>query len=265
MEQHPIPRQITSFEFKLIGFMTLRQFLYLVVFIPLGLVTYFLFPIPFLNIILGVLVSALGVFIAFFPIYDRPVDVWIKNLIKKLTKPTQYFFSKNNPPIYFLSDLVFVSDPHRTASHIESKEKLAAYLAQKKTQDDQLKKNIKHKQLINSLFKRTTTAVSSTNKVSLPKKKIGGEKLPFFFGYVKNHQSTPLSNILIYVKDKNGQVVRLLKTNPYGAFATFNQLPPDEYFFEVKDPNSHYFFDRMKMKINNINQQPIEIISKELI
>src|SRR5438270_526220 len=34
MEQHAIPRQITSFEFKLIGFMTLKQFLYLLVFLP---------------------------------------------------------------------------------------------------------------------------------------------------------------------------------------------------------------------------------------
>jgi len=46
MEQHAVPRQITTFEFKLIGFMTLRQFIYLLVFIPLGVVVYFLFPIP---------------------------------------------------------------------------------------------------------------------------------------------------------------------------------------------------------------------------
>ena len=61
MEQHPIPRQITSFEFKLIGFMTLKEFLYVVIFAPLGYIVYSLFPIPFLNIILGLAVGFFAV------------------------------------------------------------------------------------------------------------------------------------------------------------------------------------------------------------
>ena len=62
MEQHAIPRQITSFEFKLIGFMTLKQFLYLVIFAPIGYIVYVLFPIPLLNIILGIVVGGMGAF-----------------------------------------------------------------------------------------------------------------------------------------------------------------------------------------------------------
>src|SRR4030042_3317220 len=128
MEQHSVPRQITTFEFKLIGFMTLRQFIYLLVFIPMGIVVYYLFPIPILNLILAVLVGSLGLIFAFVPIYDRPVDVWLKNLYKRLTKPTQFLYKKTNAPIYFLNTLFFVSDPHRTTTHIESQEKLNAYL-----------------------------------------------------------------------------------------------------------------------------------------
>jgi F-type H+-transporting ATPase subunit alpha len=52
MEQHPIPRQITTFEFKLIGFMTLKQFLYILISIPAGFVVYKVFPIPILNIVM---------------------------------------------------------------------------------------------------------------------------------------------------------------------------------------------------------------------
>jgi hypothetical protein len=59
MEQgHPIPRQITTFEFKLIGFLTLRQFIYLVIFIPAGYLTFILFPIPLLNILFGILIAS---------------------------------------------------------------------------------------------------------------------------------------------------------------------------------------------------------------
>src|SRR3989344_5778848 len=88
MEQHPMPRQITTFEFKLIGFLTLKQFIYLVLFIPLGFIAYKLIAIPLLNILIAALVAGLGVAFAFVPINDRPLDVWIKNLTKRLTSAT---------------------------------------------------------------------------------------------------------------------------------------------------------------------------------
>ena len=105
MEQHPIPRQITSFEFKLIGFMTLKEFLYVVIFAPLGYIVYTLFPIPFLNIILGLAVGLMGFVFAFVPINDRPLEVWIRNFWRRLNSPTQYFYHKNNPPLSIFQDL----------------------------------------------------------------------------------------------------------------------------------------------------------------
>src|SRR3989338_8504609 len=124
MEQHPMPRQITSFEFKLIGFLTLKQFIYLVIFIPMGYIALKLVPIPLLNIIVAALIGGLGVAFAFVPVNDRPLDVWIKNFSKRITSPTQYAYRKKNPAIYFLKDLFFVSDPHHVMAHIESQEKL---------------------------------------------------------------------------------------------------------------------------------------------
>lgn len=129
MEQHPVPRQITTFEFKLIGFLTIKQFIYIIVFIPIGFIVYSLFPIPILNILLGIIVGGFGFALALLPINDRPLDVWVKNLFKRLTSPTQYVFHKQNQPIYFFNNLYFVDDPHRVMTHIESQEKLAAYLA----------------------------------------------------------------------------------------------------------------------------------------
>ena len=98
MEQHPIPRQITTFEFKLIGFLTLHQFMYLIVFLPLGYIVYRIFPIPLLNMVTGAFVAALGGAFAFLPVNERPLDVWIRNLFKRLTSPTQYMFHKENKP-----------------------------------------------------------------------------------------------------------------------------------------------------------------------
>jgi hypothetical protein len=175
-EQHPIPRQITTFEFKLIGFMTLKQFLYLLVFTPMGFVAFKLFPIPIVNILVGIGVALIGVALAFLPINERPLDVWLKNLYKRLTSPTQYIFQKDNKPLYFLEDLYFLADPHRVVSHIESKEKLALYL-----QKAQPKKPVavNKKVQIQSLLRQPTHQVRPGQAAVQPQQKVVYQKPPF--------------------------------------------------------------------------------------
>lgn len=268
MEQHPIPRQITTFEFKLIGFMTLRQFLYLAIFFPLGFVVFRLFPIPLINILLGVVVVVFGLALAFLPINDRPLEVWIRNLIKRLNSPTQYFYHKANPPISIFQNLYFVSDPHRVLAHIESQQKLSAYLA-------------KTNQVMASSRKTPAAApaIAAAPAVAVPSPSAAQPQLqvqpqvnlntnprqPFLIGTVKNNKQIPLPGILIYIKDQNSNPLRLLKTNPHGIFATYNPLPSSEYFFEIKDPKEVYFFDTIKLKVDGGNSSPLEFYSKELL
>ena len=275
MEQgHPIPRQITTFEFKLIGFLTLRQFIYLIIFIPAGYLTFVLFPIPLLNIFLGIVIGAIGPALAFLPINDRPLEVWIKNLIKRLTSPTQYFYKKQNQPLYFLQDLFFVADPHRVTAHIQSQKMLNQYLAQKQSQPNQTLNQ--QKQQINQLLssppsllsikkEKLVTESSSTQVINTSIPSPSSPKKPFLTGVVKNNKMIPLSGVLIYIKDQNGKTLRLLKTNPHGVFATFNPLPDGEYLFELKDPQGGYFFDTMKLNVESKNQKPLEFFSKELL
>jgi len=277
-----MPRQITSFEFKLIGFLTLKQFIYLVVFIPLGFIVFKLISIPVLNILFALAIGGIGVAFAFIPVNDRPLDVWVKNFFKRITSPTQYVYHKKNPPIYFLKNLFFITDPHRVMTHIESQEKLAVYLANNKPQ---VKDTAAKKKNIISLFQKPSASlkpqaksISTTGITSAAADKPApagqAEKAqppstvvrkPFFSGVVKNHRLIPLPGILIYVKNDNGGVIRLLKTNPHGVFATFNPLTPKEYLFEFKDPKNTYFFDTMSLKLEEANPKPLEFFSKELI
>jgi hypothetical protein len=164
MDGHPIPRQITTFEFKLIGFMTLRQFLYLVVTLPLAYAVIQVFPIPLLNILLGVLIATAGIVTAFMPIQDRTLDVWIKNIWKRLQQPTQYYYHKHNDALYFLRDLYFLADPHHMLAHIESKEKLSQYLAMTKQRP---KVNYQKKQ-VNALIHTPTPVLQTSTQPVLP-------------------------------------------------------------------------------------------------
>jgi hypothetical protein len=49
MDLHPIPRQITTFEFKLIGFMTVKQFGYVLLAGVVGYLFFLAIPIQILN------------------------------------------------------------------------------------------------------------------------------------------------------------------------------------------------------------------------
>ncbi|MBI2641512.1 carboxypeptidase regulatory-like domain-containing protein, partial [Candidatus Roizmanbacteria bacterium] len=216
--------------------------------------------------------AGLGLAFAFLPINDRPLDVWIRNLVKRLTSPTQYKYHKQNLPVYFLSNLYFVDDPHRVLTHVESREKLAHYLSktQPKNKADPKKNEISlllrkpNEALVQSKPKKHPVIPVIQPSLSQQQQPASHQQ-PFFTGVVKNHKTIPLPGILIYVKGGDNQVVRLLKTNPHGVFATFNLLPSGEYTFEFKDPRNTYFFDTMKVKIDEVNQKPLEFYSRELI
>jgi len=243
------------------------------VFIPIGFIVYYVFPIPLLNILLGIATGAIGFAFAFLPINDRPMDVWIINFIKSLTSPTQYFYHKNNEPLYFIKNLYFVTDPHRVIAHVEAQEKLASYLSAKTPAvSGNQKKQAVHNLLgaKQETIQPTQATMQQINPQPQPVSATGPlprtvAKSPFLTGVIKNHKLIPIPGVLVYVKDEKGSVLRLLKSNPHGVFATFNPLPSAEYSFEVKDPNNSYIFDTMKIKIDPQNQKPLEIYSKELL
>ena len=224
-----------------------------------------------LNILLGSIVALIGVVFAFVPINDRPMEVWVRNLIKRLTSPTQYFFKKQNLAIYFLKNLVFTDDPHRVMSHIDSQQKLSKYINNKTPVNNQ-----NRKREINNLFTDSfSSLLSKKNKpqpslIKTPPSIINLQqsniKVPFLTGSIKNYRQTALTGILVYIKKgPTGDPIRILKTNSHGVFATYNPLSPSDYFFENKDPKGNFFFDTMKIKVENVNEKPIEISSKELI
>ncbi len=271
MEQHPIPRQITTFEFKLIGFMTLKQFLYLVVFCPIGYIAANLIPIPVVNILIGLLIGGIGAAFAFIPIMDRPLDVWLKNMFKRLNSPTQFFYRKKNDSVYFLKDLYFIHDPHITLAHVESREKLHQYLQTQKKDAPKPENRDKQKTHIDDLLHqnlqlpKTVTGTQPHQGTVMNANAESIVKQPFVSGVVKNRKQIPIPGILVTIKDQNGQQLRILKTNPYGIFATYSPLPEGDYIFEVADPNGNYFFDTMNVHINPKDQKPIVFYSKEIL
>jgi len=99
MEQHPVPQNVTTFQFRLIGDMTIKQFGYLAGGAIVGYICYKL-PLPALfTWPLAALAGLTGAGLAFMPIEDRPMDVWILSFIKSIYSPTEYVWRKD-PVVY---------------------------------------------------------------------------------------------------------------------------------------------------------------------
>jgi len=94
IQQHPLPQDITSYRFRLIGDMTIKQFASLGICIVLAIIVYSI-PLPFFfkyPIVFAFLV--LGVGMAFIPVQGRSLDIWIIAFIKSIYSPTQYTWKR---------------------------------------------------------------------------------------------------------------------------------------------------------------------------
>ncbi|MFZ5365826.1 MAG: hypothetical protein ACOZBZ_00855 [Patescibacteria group bacterium] len=102
MEQHPVPQQISSYEFRLVGDMTLKQFFQLaggvviaLIIYASGLPSYFKWP-------LIIFFGCLGAAMAFLPFEERPLQTWIIAFFKAVYSPTQFLWQKKPKKPEFL-------------------------------------------------------------------------------------------------------------------------------------------------------------------
>src|SRR5437868_2166074 len=105
MDQHPIPQNVTGFQFKLIGAMTVKQFGYVAGGVIAAAIIYYV-PIHgifaiFLKIILIPLFGASGPILAFIPVDGRPIDIMAGNFMKALFSPNQYIYHKSDKRFSF--------------------------------------------------------------------------------------------------------------------------------------------------------------------
>lgn len=97
MEQHPVPQNVTTFQFRLIGDMTIKQFGYLAAGAILAYISFKL-PLPFfLNWVLAGVFGLGGFGFAFVPVEERPMDVWFFSFLKSIYSPTQFLWQKSPP------------------------------------------------------------------------------------------------------------------------------------------------------------------------
>lgn len=367
MDNHPIPQDVSHFQFKLIGDMTIKQFAYLAV----GIILAWLFlslPIFFIiKFFLVVFFAGTGAILAFIPIEGRPADTMILYFIKALFSPNQYIYHKQAPdagiisgaqtthvtkeredhpkdvakpahetvmlealPAAFTTPVATpsvynpqtkVAAPAPTqapipqveqpqieeknlssqaevvakeialakeaelkqagAKAVEAHEKtlelekeLHQILSQKQDLEKQLislqQQLAKKREQVFTPSQATDVPQTTQRVKKIPKTMTTNVGLPFapdvpnlVMGIVKDPRGNVLPNILIEVKDKDGNPVRAFKTNPLGQFASATPLVSGLYTISFEDPKGANKFDAIEVDANGDVLLPFEVISED--
>lgn len=356
MDNHPIPQDITGFQFKLIGEMTIKQFAYLASGVVLGFLVYLL-PISFfITLPFAIFSSLFGIGLAFFPVFGRPMDVMILQFIKALLKPTQFVYQKTGKPLFLPTPIIHaqknipvkqgeVQTKFVTQSAIRPKNKLdnkentffekvkiisvrpvneqkkepeekkeealgqqavslekeleitkkdEASLPQQSLsqtvthqkvlelerqlkevlgQKDKLREELLslQKTLDSQRQKTLTPSVASLPNQPEPKPQAQNVKqvpLPFapqvpnlVGGILKDSRGNPLPNMLVEVKDQEGNPVRAFKTNGLGQFISSTPLLNGTYTIAFEDPKAQHRFDAIQFSAKGEIILPIEVTS----
>lgn len=391
MENHPIPQDVTGFQFKLIGDMTIKQFAYLITGVIMAWIFFSLPVTDFIRVPLALFFGLFGASLAFLPIEGRPMDVMIGNFIKAISSPTQYVYRKTGFPVWsqvpsyrktlqgpssqtvkpqprvFLQTAINIpkndldkkelsffqslfGPPNVSSSQVpqntqgetpviitmhddakkeepkkasiaantqaepstenvlqekaalleqqlqiakeqeanlqkqavptnaihektlELEKQLEAVLAQKEQLTGQL---INLQQKLDQQKKQfftpgvvTSPKIETKNVKSIPRpmgKSVGLPLTPdvpnLITGIVKNPRNMPLPNILVEVKDNEGNPVRAFKTNSLGQFASATPLLNGTYTMEFEDPKGENKFDFIEIKAVGEIILPIEVVS----
>src|SRR5260221_3816627 len=100
-EQHPVPQNISSYQFHLVGDMTLKPFLELGAGVVVGVIFYAT-GLPGLIKWPVILFSAgSGAALAVVPFEERPLERWIIAFFRSVYSPTLFYWRKQEEVKYF--------------------------------------------------------------------------------------------------------------------------------------------------------------------
>ena len=324
-QSHPIPQDVTGFQFRLIGDMTVKQFAYLA---GPAFAAWVFFQLPFpllIKVPVSLVLGGIGASLAFLPIAGRPMDVMIINFIKALFKSTLYIYKKrgmiNTAPTIGLSyQKPNVYSPPAPAQHVMENPVFQQVLKKPKTQQEEdedskrkavvLEKNTEQKQAASGIENQLQAALAQkellTKQLIALQQRLDIQKKNFFIptvakaplddkakpkiqtqnvrqvpkslgknlglptapeapnvitGIIKDPRGNPLGNILVEIKDAEGNPVRAFKTNGVGRFASATPLTNGVYTISFEDPKGENKFDAVEFTVKGEVILPLEVIS----
>ncbi|KKS87749.1 MAG: hypothetical protein UV62_C0028G0009 [Parcubacteria group bacterium GW2011_GWC1_43_11] len=283
MDQHPVPQNISSYEFRLVGDMTLKQFFQLAGGVIGGVIIYRL-PLPFfLKYPLAGLSILLGVMLAFVPVSGRPFSQWIVAFIRAVYSPTEYQWVENTQPpepVPQTTSTLPLSRPS-TLDMIESQ--LIARFSQIFTNPSTLFSPLPSAQSANSAYSAKSadsaqsplpeniplspTPLTSIIQPQVPTSNVqrpastsslpAPERPNLLAGQVLDPAGLYLEGVILELSDATGLPVRALRTNKLGQFMTATPLASGSYTLSAEKEG--FTFPPLSLQVENRIISPITI------
>ena len=293
MEQHPIPQQITSYEFKLVGDMTIRQFGKAAGGIILALIINSTQLIFFIKWPLILFFAAGGLALAFVPFQDRPLETWVFAFIKSIYSPTIFLWKKRPDPNWLEIDrnkrIEILNDDKDDDLPQKDSTKIAEFIASlptvKVVEEGTLASDFKKEALERAARAQKDTNLTTATAKTESTEKVGQKadlnlkttreqatgqvqfgtipmpdppEIPnVIVGMVTDQRGKIVEEAIIEIQDVEGNSVRVLKTNSLGQFKTATQLAKGTYLIIPEKDGLH--FDKVNVEMAGSIMQPIKI------
>lgn len=284
---------MSSYEFHLVGDMTLRQFAKLAAGLAVAFVFYTL-PLPsYFKWPLVLLFAFLGVALAFIPIQERPLEVWLISFLRAIYSPTEYVFRKMPTLPEFLAE----EGPKPQLKPLTvsafpkvSQRKLTEYLGglapspRTAWEEAEAKffSQVKNAFAANPASSRPPVSpplpalplpavpiieaapvvpAAPVTPAAQPAPAIQAPSLPnIISGMLFDRQGKLLENAIIEIKDSAGYPVRALRSNKLGQFRSASPLENGLYQIEIEKEGLN--FDIIKINLEGKIVPPLEIKAK---
>ncbi len=266
MDQHPVPQNISSYEFRLVGDMTLKQFFQLAGGVLAAIIIYRFPLIGLLKWPLMGLSVLIGVLLAFVPVNGRPFSQWVMAFIRAIYSPTEFAWNPAN-----------TSPQSPPTAKPRAREKLGGEAEPKRGEGVLSPLDILESQLFSrfsTLFQQIHPILTSPSPqpqkppstFHLPPSKptpppvpkaspaVFSPSLPspsypnLLSGMVTDSLGKILEGVILEITDTTGLPVRALRSNKLGQFLTATPLPNGTHIMTAEKEG--LFFD------------PISIITK---
>ena len=298
MEQHPIPQHITSYEFKLVGEMTLKQFGKAAGGVVIALLINASGLIFFVKWPLIVLAAGGGLAMAFVPFQDRPLEGWIISFFKAIYSPTIYTWKKKADLNWLGIDYskkiksdedekieVPVKEPAKVEEFIQSLpsvkkeekikepeselEEVANKMAEEKVEvkEEQVKEEAEEEIKENWRNQKANLDLKKEKVIATGRAVFGDIPMPdtpdipnVLVGMVVDTQGKIVENAIIEIEDAEGNPSRVMRTNPLGQFKSSTQLANGDYMVITEKEGLQ--FDVVKINMKGEIVEPIIVRSK---
>lgn len=260
IEQHPIPQDVSNYKFRLVGDMTLKQFLQLAVGVVIA-IGFWNAPLPFFfKYPLAILSACLGIGMAFVPIEGRPLDQWLIAFVKSIYSPTIYVWQKSDEPTPATATPLKKSTPLIQSQPIN---KSMNNQTPNPTPNTPINPTPSTPNPTPVAPSPQTTPTSTNNSPSTPLSRL---PIPFtpttpntLVGMVLTADNHIIEDAIVEITH-NGLTVRATKSNKLGQFLFARPLDNGTYY--ILTQKSGYTFETYALNLNGQIIPPLKLQAK---